>query len=250
MISFTFLLLLSLLLIVGLFIKLLKITLSRYQNIIICIVLPLLTISMFLAMLIECNYRRNTDIRTLDKITDIVTKTLTYNKVFKSNKEKEQSLEILSQYKERIDEIAFQDTLITIICGRSDNTTKRILQAKHAVSSQMIRIERLNDYLETQYHIDSIKLSNNIHIQEPKLSKSNALNLVFSFPNIKDSILATMIMVSTNDSVIFNKQYKYKRINSITIPHIPNNKEMIKVGYVTIQNNKYFYNYNLWNEIN
>ena len=69
------------------------------------------------------------------------------------------------------------------------------------------------------------------------------LNLIYSFPNNKDSILATLIMVSVNDSVVFSKQYEYKRVNSITIPNVHDNAEIIKVGYVTFEKNKYIFKY-------
>lgn len=175
MISFIFLLLLSLCLIGGLFMKLLRFSLSKKQNIVICIILPFLTVLMFVSMIIECNIRRGVEIKNLDKITDIVTKTLSYNKVFESNREKRQVIETLLQCKERLAEIAFQDTLITIICGSSDKMTERIIQTRQALNSQITRIGRLNDYLDIPYSIDSIEIYDNIHIHEPIITKLNTL---------------------------------------------------------------------------
>lgn len=246
MISFIFLLLLSFFLIGGLFMKLLRLSLSKKLNIVICIILPFLTVLMFVAMLVECNIRRGVEIKNLDKITDIVTKTLLYNKVFESNIEKRQSIETLLQCRERLAEIAFQDTLITIICGSSDKMTERIIQTKQAVNSQITRIGRLNDYLDLPYSIDSIEILDKIHFHEPIITKLNTLNLIYSFPNNRDSILATQVMVSVNDTVVFSRQYEYKKVNSITIPHVHDNAEIVKVGYVTFEKNKYIFKYNIY----
>ena len=248
MISFFLLLLLSLVLISCLIIKLIKIKLPRKIDIVICVVLPTLTLLMFIAMFIECNIRRNKDIKVLNELITIVEKTHNYNRVFVSNEEKKLYTDSLLYYKEQLNKIAAQDSLITIISGNSPNIKANINQAKEVIDAQLKHIIRLNNFIDTPFHIDSKQIVNNIHLQEPYTKNLQKLNFIFSCKNTPNTVVAIQATVIIEDTIVYSQQYEYNRINSITIPHVPEAKERVELGYITFENNKYNYKYIIYGE--
>ena len=248
MISFILLLLLSLILIGCLILKMVKIKLTRKIDTIICIVLPILTLGMFIAMFIECNARREKDIKILNNLINIVENTFNYNRVFISNDEKKQCKDSLLYYTQQLSDIAFQDSLITIIYGESQDIKLRITQAKEAVDAQLKRINRLNDYLDCPIKVDTKQQVNNIHMQEPFTKGLPTLNLIFSCRNIPDSIIALQVTVIRCDTTIYSQQYEYNPVNSVTVPHIPQSKEKVELGYIIQKDNKNIYNYIIYDE--
>lgn len=243
MVSFVFLLLLSIVLICCLIIKLIRIRLSRQANIIICIVLPLLAIIMFLSMLFECYMRRNSDIKQLDEITSVVSKIKGYNRVFSSNGEKEACIDSLKYLQEKLEGIVIQDSLISIIYGESQDMKNRISKTSNLVVSQKKRLERLNDYLLDTVIVNRRIRTDNIHIHDLFSTKLRILNVIFSCHNNEDSIIAAQVTIYKNDTIAYQKQYKYKRVNSISIPNEPNTEVTIEVGYITKKNSENILNY-------
>ena len=248
MISLLILLLLSLVLISCLIIKLIKIKLPRKIDLIICVVLPTLTLSMFIAMFIECNIRRDKDIKILNELITIVENTHNYNRVFVSNEEKRLYTDSLLHYKEQLNKIAAQDSLITIISGNSQNIKTNINQAKELINAQLRHLTRLNNFIDTSLHIDSKQIVNNIHLQEPYTKSLQKLNLIFSCKNTPNTVVAIQATVIIEDTIVYSRQYEYNRINSITIPHVPGAKERVELGYITFENNKYNYKYIVYGE--
>lgn len=248
MISFIILLILSFVLIFCLILKIVKINLSRKIDITICVVLPFLTISVFIAMLIECNIRREKDIKTLNTLITIVNSAFSYNRVFSSNEEKRLCKDSLLYYNEKLRNISLQDSLITILCGESQDIKVRVSQAKGLVTEQIKRLNRLNDFIDSPFKIDTKHKVDNIHLKKPFTTEQPRLNLIFSCRNVQDSVVAIQVTVLKFNTIVYSRQYEYNRVNSVTIPYIPNANEKIVLGYITQKGNINNYNYIIYGE--
>ena len=246
MISLTMLLLFSLVMVGCLTLKLVKVKLSRKVDLIVCVISPLLTLAALVSMQIECGIRRRNDVDTLKELVTIAKNTLNYNRVFVSNEEKEQCIDSLLYFSEQLDKMAHQDSLITIICGESWEVKKRINEAKEVVAAQLKRINRLNDYLDTPIDVDTKRQVDNIHLLEPFPKELPTLNLIFSCRNIPDSVIAIQVSVTRSDTVVYSQQYSYSRVNSVTIPHVPNSIEQVEIGYITLKDSTNNYNYMIY----
>ena len=227
----------------SLILKLVRIKLSKRSNMIICTILPLLTLAVFASLLIECHIRREKEIKILDELISIVENSLSYNHVFTSNEEKKECEDSLLFFNEQLNNILSQDSLTTFICGESEDIKKRVNFAKGVVESQLKRVNRLNDYLDVSLKIDSIQRVDNIHLQEPVPQELPTLNLIFSCSNVLDSTVAIQVLVMRDDTIAYSRQYEYNLINSITVPHDFNSKESLKLGYITKKDNKHKFNY-------
>ena len=243
MVSFLFLLLLSIVLICCLIIKLIRIRLSRQANSVSCIVLPILAIIVFLSMLCECYMRRKSDIKQLDEMTSIVSQIIGYNRVFSSNGEKEACIDSLKYLQGKLEGIVIQDSLISIIYGESQDMKNRITMTSNLVASQRKRLERLNDYLPDTVIVNQRIRTNNIHVHNPFSTKLRTQNVIFSCHNNADSIIAVQVTIYRKKTISYQKQYEYKRVNSISIPNAPNTKETIEVGFITKKDSENILNY-------
>lgn len=194
-------------------------------------------------MLVECKIRRENDIKELDNLIFIVENTISYNRVFISNKEKNECKDSLLIFNEQLNNIALQDSLITILYGESPDMKLRISHAKEAVTSQLKRINRLNDYLDGSIKIDFRQQVDNINIHNFYTPKLSTLNLIFSCRGVTDSVVAVQVNIIRGDTILYAQQYKYNRVNSITVPNIVEKKEIIELGYIIKQNNKFIFNY-------
>ena len=246
MISLILALLFSLFMVGCLILKLVKVNLSKRVDIVVCIVSPLLALTALISMQVECSIRRRNDIRTLEELITIAKNTLDYSRVFSSNEEKEVCIDSLLLFDEQLNEIARQDSLITFICGESQDVKKRIIEAKKMVAAQLKRNTRLNDFLDSPINIDFKQQVNNIHLQEPFTKELPTLNLVFSCRNIPDSVVAIQVTVMGLDTVVYSQQYNYSRVNSVTIPHNPSLIEEIEIGYITLKDSTHKYNYMIY----
>ena len=243
MISIILLLLFSLFMIGCLILKLVKVKLSRRADIVVCVVSPLLALASLVSMQIECSIRRKNDINTLEELVDIAKNTLSYNRVFRSNEEKKLCIDSLLLFNEQLDEIAHQDSLITIFCGESLDVKTRIFEAREMVAAQLKRINRLNDFLDAPISVDSKRQVNNIHLQESFTKELPTMNLIFSCRDIPDSVVAIQVTVMRFDTIVYSRQYSYNRVNSVTIPHDPNSMEQVEIGYITLKDSINNYNY-------
>lgn len=248
MISFIILLILSFVLIFCLILKIVKIKLPRKIDIAICVVLPFLTVSVFIAMLIECNVRRQKDIKTLNALITIVDNAFSYNRVFGSNEEKRLCRDSLLYYKKELSNISLQDSLITILYGESQDMNTRVNQAKGLVTEQIKRLNRLNDFIDSPFKIDTKHKVDNIHLRESFTTEQPRLNLIFSCRNVQDSVVAIQVTVLRSDTVFYSRQYEYNRVNSVTVPYIPDANEKIELGYITQKGNINNYNYIIYGE--
>lgn len=246
MISLILLLLFSLFMLGCLILKLVKVKLSRRADVVVCVVSPLLALAALISMQVECSVRRRNDIRTLEELVTIAKSTLSYNRVFRSNEEKKVCIDSLLLFNEQLNEIAHQDSLITIICGESQDVKTRIMEAREMVSAQLKRIKRLNDFLGAPISIDSKRQVNNIHLQEPFTKELPTMNLIFSCRNIPDSVVALQVTVMRFDTIVYSQQYSYNRVNSVTIPHDPNSMEKVEIGYITLKDSINNYNYMIY----
>lgn len=246
MISLILLLLFSLFILGCLILKLVKVKLSRRADVVVCVVSPLLALAALISMQVECSVRRKNDFRTLEELVTIAKSTLSYSRVFRSNEEKKVCIDSLLLFNEQLNEIAHQDSLITIICGESQDVKTRIMEAREMVTAQLKRITRLNDFLDSPINIDFKQQVNNIHLQEPFTKELPTLNLVFSCRNIPDSVVAIQVTVMGLDTVVYSQQYNYSRVNSVTIPYNPSLIEEIEIGYITLKDSTNKYNYMIY----
>lgn len=164
-------------------------------------------------------------IDTLDKIT-YITKYSSNIGLFYTDSEKLTYLDSLKYYDSVLD--LFSEV------PSSDLIKDEISRTKKLINNQTLRISRLNDFL-----VDPVEFSNkyeieeDIHYQEPYTKDLSTLNFIFTCKkeNLSD-ILAIQVFLYREDSVVYSKQYKPKKINSIVVPYTPNSSEIIELGYI------------------
>jgi hypothetical protein len=164
-------------------------------------------------------------IDTLDKIS-YITKYSSNTGLFYTDSEKLTYLDSLKYY----------DSVLDLLgeVSSSDLIKDEISRTKKLISDQTLRVSRLNDFL-----VDPVEFSNkyeieeDIHYQEPYTKDLSTLNFIFTCnqKNLSD-ISAIQVFLYKDDSVIYSKQYKPEKINSIVVPHIPNSSEVIELGYI------------------
>lgn len=135
-----------------------------------------------------------------------------------------------------LDSLKYYDSVLDLLneVSSSDLIKDEISRTKKLISNQTLRVSRLNDFL-----VDSVEFSNkyeikeDIHYQEPYTKDLSTSNFIFTCKqeNLSD-ILAIQVFLYRDDSVVYSKQYKPKKINSIVVPHIPNSSEVIELGYI------------------
>ena len=186
----------------------------------------LVAITYLLGSYIVCDFKRVREtIDTLDKITYFA-KYSSNPGLFYTDSEKLTYLDSLKYYDSVLD--LFSEV------SSSDLIRDEISRTKKLISNQTLRVSRLNDFL-----VDSVEFSNkyeieeDIHYQEPYTKDLSTLNFIFTCKqeNLSD-ILAIQVFLYRDDSVVYSKQYKPKKINSIVVPHISNSNEVIELGYI------------------
>jgi hypothetical protein len=112
----------------------------------------------------------------------------------------------------------------------SESIRFSIYETKALIKNQEKRIKRLNDFIHDTIEIkDSLEVSEEIYYLEPITKELNTLQFIFSCP---EDISAIKSNVYVDDSLVYSKLYKPKKINSIVVPHSPGSNERIELGYI------------------
>lgn len=239
MISFYLTVILALLLFVGLIIKLCNVKLAKSANRFICLILPLLCIAMFIALMFESSFKRKAQLRELDSMLSIVKNGINSNRVFESDEEKLRCLDSLLWQKQILSKIAFEDSLVSIISSHDTLIENRIRQTDNAISQQIKRIERLNDFYNSELKIDTvIQDHGTIELIEPVTDRLTTWNFAFKCNRSVENIVCTYVLILSKDSIIYQKAFVYnEKINCFVVPHKPDSEEIIRAGYIIKNNN-------------
>lgn len=248
MISFFLTIIVAFVLFIGLILKLCNVKMGKSVNRIVCIVLPLICISMFIAMLFESSLKRKAQLRELDSMLTIVENVINCNRVFESNEEKYKCLDSLEWQEQLLVEIAFEDSLVSIITSHDTLIENRIKMVDNVIKQQTKRIKRLNDFYNQEVHIDTSVLDlESVQLIVPVTDKLPTWNFAFNCKRNIDNIICTYVQVLSNDSVVYQNAFEIKeKINSFVAPHIPTSNESIRVGYIIKKDNINEFRYNTY----
>lgn len=239
MVSFYLTIILALLLFVGLIIKLCNVKLNKSANRFICLILPVLCIAMFIALMFESSFKRKAQLRELDSMISIVRNGINSNRVFESDEAKLRCLDSLLWQKQALSKIAFEDSLVSIITSHDTLIENRIRQADNAITQQIKRIERLNDFYNNEVKIQTAVLDQGtIKLIEPVTNKLTTWNFAFKCNRSVENIVCAYVQIMSKDSIIYQKAFVYnEKINCFVVPHKPESDEIIRAGYIIKNNN-------------
>lgn len=233
MISIFLILLLIVVIFCCFFLKLFIGRLSKKQNVLICIVLPLLSVCLFISIFIENCQRR----KVSDDQLSFMLRALEYNekgyRLFSTNQERLKFMDSLCHYIQALDTLYYNDSITSIIVGRDQEHTQRIVNAKRLLSLQYKRYSRLNMYADTSYKYRIEEKSENIKLIEPDNFELPFLNIAYSLKHPEDSIKAVYLEFVSGDTILYSQTYvPQSRINCFIIPNLFGDSTILKMGYL------------------
>lgn len=245
MISLLLSLLLGVLVILCLILKMTGRRFSRFWDIAICVVVPLVCILIFIVTIVETSIRRSANEKELERLLSTVEMSLSSDRIFESNRDKTQCLDSLKLYSESIDAIAFDDSLVSFVVGPDTCMQRRIAQADNVVSQSIKWIKRLNDIYDdkisfTQKEIDE----GGIRLIGPGANEPSVLNIAFKVDTLLGQPICTYIQVLGSGKTLYTKAFEYKSgVNCFNIPTFNIPDEIIEIGYIYLNNDKKIFNY-------
>lgn len=189
--------------------------------------------------MVESSIRRKTNEKELDVLLAVVEYSLNSDRVFGTNEEKTRCLDSLWTYSERVNDIAFYDSLITIISGSDTCMQRRISQSHKALKQSIKWISRLNDFYtdEIQYeHKEEDK--GTIKLIGLGSDETSVLNIAFRIVEKPENIICTFVQVVCNNEITYSQAFEINELsNCINVPYAHNKGEMIELGYI-VQGNE------------
>lgn len=244
MISFLITIVIALFLIIVFFIKIIVGQMSKMWDYVLCIILPLLCLSFFIAIFIESSMKRKHEIRDLDVMTEALSFNISANCCFPDNEAKERTLETLRSYQSKIAYIAYNDTLMQLLCGNDAEMTSRIEKTRYAIDLQIKWIERLNDiYMPKAIYNQKKESSDKIYLVGLSEKDLNVTQLAFKYSQHVEDIVCTHVEVFRDDSLVYSQSFENRDMNCYVIPHEPKSKEYVNIGYITSHDNQFEFNY-------
>lgn len=235
MISFIFAVILSVALLVAFLIRLFCTNESKKDISMSLLVLTVLTLGLFCLSFLESSLRRRIDIRNLNHLIESIQYNIKCNRVFDSNDDKRRCLDSLISCQERVKTIAFDDTVMSIILGPNQNMRSRISMCENALSQQILRVSRLNDYIEGSIEYENrIEDNFTIHLIPPITDSLAILNIAFNSSMDPDLVRASYVEVIRNDEVVYSAGFHYRLgLNCFVTPHILGDNECVRLGIIT-----------------
>lgn len=244
MISFLLSLVLGVMVILCLVLKMTGRRFSRFWNIGICVVIPIICILTFLATIVETSVRRSANAKELDKLLTIVELSLGGDRVFESNDEKKQCFDSLKLYSESINAISFDDSLVSIIAGHDTCMQRRIAQADNAVSQSIKWISRLNDIYDNEITFAQKEIVDGIKLIGPGADETSVLNIAFEVEYLQGKPICSYVRVLSSGQTLYSQAFEYKTgVNCFNIPTFNKQGEMVELGYICLNDDKKIFNY-------
>lgn len=195
--------------------------------------------------MIETSIRRNANTKELDKMLAIVKTSLGSDRVFVLNEEKIHCLDSLKLFSESLDEIAYDDSLISIIVGRDTCMQRRIVQTKNAVSQSIKWISRLNNI----YNDEIAFIKKETDVKDIKLigsgsEETSILNMAFKVIELQEQPVCAYVQVLNPEKTLYSKAFEYKPdVNCFNIPTFGSEDEIIELGYIYQNNGEKIFKY-------
>ena len=244
MISFFITIVIALFLIIVFFIRIIVGQVSKKWDYVLCIVLPLLCLSFFIAIFIESSLRRRHEMRDLDKMREALSFAVYANCCFPDNEVKGRTLDTLRFYQSKIADIAYNDTLLYILCGNDAEMTSRIEKTRNAIDQQIKWIERLNDiYIPKAIYNQKKESSDKIYLIRTGVKDLNVTQLAFQYSQYVEDVVCTHVEVFRDDSLVYSQSFENRDMNCYAIPHVPNSKEYVDIGFIADHDNQLEFNY-------
>lgn len=245
MISFFLSLLLGLIALVCLGLKMTGRKFSKSWDIAICLVVPILCILMFVSMMVETSIRRSANMKELDAIISVVEYSLNSDRVFRTNEEKARCLDSLNVYMERVNDIAFNDSLISVVSGKDTCMQKRIAKSNNAVAQSIKWIRRLNDFCQDKIYYDcKEKDKGTIKLIGPGSGETSVLNMAFRLVEKPENIVCAFAQVICAEDTLYSQAFRLNNpTNCFNIPYSHKDGEEIELGYITQDNGTMIFKY-------
>lgn len=245
MISLLLSLVLGFLAILCLVLKMTGLRFSKSWDITICIVIPIICILTFLSLIVEASIRRTVNSKELEYLLTVVEKSMSSNRVFTTNDEKKLCLDSLEFYAERVETIAFNDSLISLVAGHDTCMQRRIVQANNAVSQSIKWISRINNIYKDEISFSQKELDDiDIKLIGPGLYTTSVLNVAIKVNEQKEHPICTYVQVLSSDSVLYAKAFEYiQGINCFNIPTFNSDYVIIEIGYIYQSNDINIFKY-------
>lgn len=234
MISFFLSILMGLLALVCLGLKMAGRKFAKSWDIAICIVVPILCLLVFVAVIVESSIRRNASIKELYAILPVVEYSLNSDRVFSTNEEKARCLDSLYVYSKRIGDLAFNDSLISIISGPDTCIQRRIEQSNNAVNQSIKWISRLNDFYTNEIYYN-YKEEDKITIKliGPGADETSVLNVAIKIVGKPENVVCTFVQVVCADDILYSQAFEVNnQTNCFNIPYSHKEGEIIELGYI------------------
>lgn len=217
---------------------------------VIYIAIPTLCLIVIGFAIFRTNFRRKATTRELNELIHIVEYSIDSNKAFESNEQKNDCLDSLDVYLKRLNSIAYEDTLNSLISGKDEKILQNIAQTRNILEQQIKRIKRINDYADEEVSYNNRILDTaTISIIEPITDKLLTTNIAYKYSGAATNIRYAYIEVLYNDSITYKKTYLFnKKLNCFVVPNDTNRKEIINIGYIADDNNNFIFIHKTWKE--
>lgn len=245
MISFFITIVLSVIVLLLFVLKLCKVDFVKRVDFAICVIIPILCIVMFIALFFEISYRKRAEGRELDILNNYLVYTINNTRVFINNEDKKECIDSLKNHLILVNAIAREDSLLSIISGKDEEMTMRILQCKTAIEEHIVWINRLNNFLDsTLTYTKSFDARSNIILIGPSTDELPVLNIAFKLSGKDSEILCTHIEVVRDDTIIYERSFIYNPpINCFAIPYNKSSYDIVRIGYIGKENNENVFKY-------
>lgn len=235
MISLIFLTLLILALLLAFALRLSIKSASKHYSTLICVVVPLLVLSVIIVLIVESSMRRTIENRELKTLLEAVEISKHGNHLYDSESEKHQYMDSLKMLKNKLTVISENDSLLGIFLGEDSEMQNRISRAQTALSNQEKRYSRLNPIDTATYYVaHSVKSDSLIRLIEPDNTELPVLNIAYIPKEQNRSTVASVLMLIKGDSVLFHRNYKSQLgVNAFLFPNLLDEGTELRIGYLT-----------------
>ena len=211
----------------------------------ICITIPIICALIFFLVIVEASIRSKANAKELEKMLTVVEYGLKSNRVFTSTEEKALCLDSLKMYAERVNAIAYDDSLIALITGRDSCMQRRISQTKNAVSQSVKWISKLNDLYDGDIgYTQKVLDDGDIKLIGPGSDKTAILNVAFKVHNVEEQAICAYVHVLCSGKTTYAQAFEFKQgVNCFNIPSSNHPDEVVELGYIYQNNNNRIFKY-------
>lgn len=235
-----FAILIFLTLLACLIIKLRKQGISKRQNRLVCLIIPLFIVAFFVCVFVGSYTRRVHDVHIIEHLLSSVKFSIDGNRVFTAENERLGYVDSLNRRIDEVKKIAEYDELVSFFIGGNQELSIRISELQKILEEQHHRCKRLNVILSSDVIFEDEQyrpLLFSVYTQNVKTL--SVKNIAFKLKYDVDSIQTVGIQVCRAERVLFSQSYNYnKNLNCFVLPNISSDSLYIKMGVITKKNGK------------